>query len=407
MTVTFEPTRIAGLRRLAHFVPQAGRAYAKNRNHDLGTEGHPHVSRLSPYLRHRLVTEEEVLRATLDRHSLSSAEKFVQEVFWRTYSKGWLEMRPAVWDQYREGLRRGLDRVATEGGLRADWEAACKGETGIDCFDHWARELTATGYLHNHARMWFASIWIFTLRLPWELGADFFIRHLLDGDPASNTLGWRWVGGLQTKGKNYLARASNIARYTDGRFNPAGQLNEDAAPLTGPEHPPRMAAPEGDRPQAGVATGYLVHEDDLCPGFALPEAPDGPLMILTAQDGRSPLEVSGDVAAFTRAAAEDTAGRFADAFGTPARADGADRAEQVAAWARGHGLAQIVTPHAPVGPAADTLKSVETALAGEVRLARILRGHDARAWPYATAGFFKFKEKIPRLVADLKGLRAA
>jgi deoxyribodipyrimidine photo-lyase len=65
------------------------------------------------------------------------------------------------------------------------------------------QELVETGYLHNHARMWFASIWIFTLRLPWELGADFFLRHLLDGDAASNTLSWRWVAGLHTKGKHY------------------------------------------------------------------------------------------------------------------------------------------------------------------------------------------------------------
>ena len=96
------------------------------------------------------------------------------------------------------------------------------GATGIDCFDAWARELVATGYLHNHARMWFASIWIFTLRLPWELGADFFLRHLIDGDPASNTLSWRWVAGLQTAGKTYLATAENIARFTGGRFAPQG-----------------------------------------------------------------------------------------------------------------------------------------------------------------------------------------
>ena len=50
--------------------------------------------------------------------------------------------------------------------------------------------------MHNHVRMWFASIWIFTLNLPWQLGADFFMQHLLDGDPASNTLSWRWVAGI-------------------------------------------------------------------------------------------------------------------------------------------------------------------------------------------------------------------
>ena len=225
------PTRTEALDRLRAFLPHAGRDYAARRNYDL--PGHPHVSLLSPYLRHRLITETEVLEATLARFSLSTAEKFVQEVFWRTYWKGWLEMRPGVWVDYRTGVRAALDRVQTEAGLRRDWEAACSGDTGIDAFDHWARELTATGYMHNHARMWFASIWIFTLRLPWQLGADFFLRHLLDGDPASNTLSWRWVAGLQTRGKHYLARPGNIARYTDGRFEPVG-LNIAAGPLDGP-----------------------------------------------------------------------------------------------------------------------------------------------------------------------------
>ena len=59
--------------------------------------------------------------------------------------------------------------------------------------------LKEDGYLLNHVRMWFASIWIFTFNLPWQLGANFFMENLLDGDPASNTLSWRWVAGLQTK----------------------------------------------------------------------------------------------------------------------------------------------------------------------------------------------------------------
>ena len=204
----FEPTHTSALARLQRFVPRAGRDYASMRNYDDTAQ----VSTLSPYLRHRIITEEEVLRATLSRYSPQTAEKFVQEVYWRTYWEGWLEQRPRIWTDYRTELRAALNRVQSESGLRQEWEAACKGETGIECFDHWARQLAETGYLHNHARMWFASIWIFTLRLPWTLGADFFLRHLLDGDPASNTLSWRWVGGLQTVGKTYLARPDNISK---------------------------------------------------------------------------------------------------------------------------------------------------------------------------------------------------
>ena len=78
--------------------------------------------------------------------------------------------------------------------------------------------------------MWFASIWIFTLKLPWQLGAEFLLQHLYDGDAASNTLGWRWVAGIQTKGKNYLASEWNIKKFTNNRFQNI-KLNENAVPI--------------------------------------------------------------------------------------------------------------------------------------------------------------------------------
>ena len=134
-TDSFPPNRTEALSRLQRFLPHAGRDYAAQRNYDRGAGQHTGVSTLSPYLRHRLLTEEEVLRAVLGRHSRSAAEKFVQEVFWRTYWKGWLEMRPAVWGGYRAGLDQAWDRVQTQSGLRAEWEAACLGRTGIDCDD--------------------------------------------------------------------------------------------------------------------------------------------------------------------------------------------------------------------------------------------------------------------------------
>ena len=76
--------------------------------------------------------------------------------------------------------------------------------------------------------MWFASIWIFTLELPWQLGAEFFMQHLYDGDSASNTLGWRWVAGIQTQGKHYLASEWNIKKFTNNRFNNI-KLNENCS----------------------------------------------------------------------------------------------------------------------------------------------------------------------------------
>ncbi|MDJ0822482.1 MAG: FAD-binding domain-containing protein [Paracoccaceae bacterium] len=399
---TFPPTRTAALERLARFVPHAGRDYAARRNYDLGPGRHDGVSTLSPYLRHRLLTEEEVLQAVLGRHSHKAAEKFIQEVYWRTYWKGWLEMRPSVWSSYRAGLIQRWDEVQTQSGLRHEWEAACRGETGIACFDHWAQELVQTGYLHNHARMWFASIWIFTLRLPWELGADFFLRHLLDGDPASNTLSWRWVAGLQTKGKNYVARASNIAKYTEGRFSPVHQLAQgEVAPLDGPPHPPRMDAPTGDSFDPSLPTALILHEEDLSPGwlFDLGLKPVATATVQAASD-LSPLQPAPHVAAFKEAALQEAADRWADRLGPVTQ--GLSDAGALNAWARDTGAVQVVTPYAPVGPTAALLAGVDA-----LPLRRALRPYDAAAWPFATAGFFKFKEKIPRLIADLKGLRAA
>ena len=139
-------------------------------------------------------------------------------------------MRPEVWTDFI-----GLPTNDNS----SDLQAALKGNTGIKCFDSWVRELRETNYLHNHARMWFASIWIFTLELPWQLGARFFLEHLADGDAASNTLSWRWVAGLQTKGKRYEASSYNIETYTKGRFketlvneNPKLELEYKHYPVT-------------------------------------------------------------------------------------------------------------------------------------------------------------------------------
>ncbi|WBO58085.1 hypothetical protein GT370_12535 [Acidocella sp. MX-AZ03] len=236
------PIREAGLARLAAFTPRAGRAYAAGRNTDPGPGAPSAVSGLSPYLRHRLVSEVEVISAVIARHGAGGAEKFIQEVFWRIYWKGWLELRPALWTSYRQRLAA----LREDAALMPRAVQAMRGETGIGCFDAWARELAQTGTLHNHTRMWFASIWCFTLKLPWLLGADFFFQHLLDADAASNLLSWRWVAGCQTPNKPYIARAANIAHYSNGRFAPYGVLNEAPEPVAEPNPPPMQTLPAID-----------------------------------------------------------------------------------------------------------------------------------------------------------------
>ncbi|MEL6522696.1 MAG: FAD-binding domain-containing protein, partial [Pseudomonadota bacterium] len=374
-SLIFDPTRTAALTALRDFLPKSGRDYAAQRNYD--RPGHPDVSKLSPYIRHRILTEEEVLQAVLDRYALSSAEKFVQEVYWRTYWKGWLEMRPGVWDSYRAGLGQALNRVNSEGGLRQRWQDACAGETGIAPFDHWAHELTTTGYMHNHARMWFASIWIFTLGLPWELGADFFLRHLLDGDPASNTLGWRWVAGLQTKGKTYLARSSNITKFTEGRFAGTFGLAQDAPPLNGAADPKRGHPPVSPDWAPIDGTALLITEEDLSPGFMLqqgfvPAASAG----LLATDDRSPLAVAPMVRDFAVSAMTESLQRHDIAPLGPVTSDVA----QITEWAVAGGFSQVITAYAPVGPTATKLKRLGKLLAENgIELIQPLRPYDEAA----------------------------
>lgn len=378
MDRSFPLARAAGLARLAAFVERSGREYASERNTDRGPGVEASTSALSPYLRRRLVTEREVVEAALAAHGPEGAERFVQEVFWRTYFKGHLETRPAVWDDYRRRVAEGRDRLEKESGLRRAYERAVAGNTGIDGFDDWAREIVGTNWLHNHARMWFASVWIFTLRLPWALGADFFLRHLIDGDPASNTLSWRWVAGLHTRGKHYLARAENIRRYTDGRFDPEG-LDEEAGPLDEPDPAPKaLELPAADPPPRGEVA-LLLHLEDLHPE-SLP------------LDGATVARVGGLVAhnegavervrAADRDAMADTLARAAAHFGCPA-----GLVEE--GWAGG---SPVVTAWAPVGPSAEVLPE---------GCSRVRRAWDSLVWPRSTKGYFRVRSAIPRLLEEV------
>ena len=220
--MNFESSRETALKKLGDFINSNLKDYNFKRNFDLETKNKSNVSCLSPYISHRLITEYEVAKTVLSKFSYQNVDKFIQEIFWRVYWKGWLELRPQVWSDFIEDLKS----------IKEDdkYLKAVNGETEIQCFNDWVKELRENNYLHNHTRMWFASIWIFTLKLPWQKGAEFFMKHLYDGDAASNTLSWRWVAGLQTKGKHYVAQAWNISKFTNNKYNNV-KLNENALPL--------------------------------------------------------------------------------------------------------------------------------------------------------------------------------
>jgi deoxyribodipyrimidine photo-lyase len=371
---SFPMTRSAGLERLSEFLASAGGAYAEARNTDRGPDRPPTSSALSPYLRRRLVTEAEVVEAARAAYGDEGSDKFVSEVFWRTYFKGHLETHPEAWTAYLAGAEAARERLEAEPGLRRTYEAAIEGRTGIDGFDDWVRELVETGWLHNHARMWFASIWIFTLRLPWELGAAFFLRHLVDGDPASNTLSWRWVAGLHTRGKHYVARAQNIARYTEGRFLPEGldeypdSLDESMPPRE-TALAPADAAPAGDH-------ALLLHLDDLHPE-SLPLS--GSRVVRIAGLLAHAPDASDRVRAADRDAMEDALARAGAHFGCDASPVGSG-------WS---GELPVVTAWAPVGPSAAALPD---------GCLWVRRAWDEAAWPLSTRGFTKVRKAIPQLL---------
>ena len=385
----FPATRADALARLESFLPRAGRAYAARRNDDAGPGIDGSTSRLSPAIRRRLVSEAEVCARAIGAHGFGAAEKFIQEVCWRTYWVGWLEQRPAIWTRYRADVERLT--VQDHPGL-AD---ALAGRTGIDCFDAWVAELAATGWLHNHARMNFASIWIFTLRLPWQLGADLFYRQLLDACPASNTLSWRWVAGLQTVGKTYAARADIIRTRSGGRFAVTAPLAREALPLPADGIPPAGGLRAAARPDPALRSGLFVTTADLsAEALVLP-----PLVAVaaTARIGGSPSLLKR---AYAETALADGLARAAAAAGCAAeRIDEDDAITAIREWAGRQRLAQVVTAEAPVGPVADRLAAMTVALSGDgIRLVQLRRGWDAAAWPLATKGFFGFKTAIPRLL---------
>ena len=224
--MTIKPTRIEAKKNLTYFIEEKLVNYSKLRNFKIDIDDKTTTSNLSPYITHGILSENEVIRESLKKHSYLTSEKFIQEILWRIYWRGWLELRPQVWKNYLKNLKKLKDEFKDN----RKYIQVTEGNSNIECFNDWVKELKESNYLHNHARMWFASIWIFTFNLPWELGAAFFMKYLYDGDTASNTLSWRWVAGIQTKGKHYLAKEWNIRKFTNEKYKKIA-INENALPI--------------------------------------------------------------------------------------------------------------------------------------------------------------------------------
>lgn len=271
-------------------------------------------------------------------------------------------------------------------------------------FDAWANELVETGYLANHSRMWFSSIWIYTLKLPWALGADFFLQHLMDADAASNTLSWRWTAGLHTQGKTYLARASNIEKYAGERFEAeigpdwrAGldRLAAFAPPLEGKGNPGLGIIPLADTMPTGPVA-LLLTEEDLHPASLLPAG-----MQVTAIAGvcfpnaRSPKGAGDIAAAFTKSALKDALDAAQAAYvSTPTHLASDNFNAATIDWAKASGTQNVVTGEPAIGWVKPHLDALKAALADEgITLTYIRRDWDEAFWPHAKKGFFGLKKK--------------
>ncbi len=182
--------------------------YAFSRNYLNGK-----VTRLSAFIRHGVLTLAEARDFAFDHaahpHHVS---KFITELAWRDYyQRLYHQMGDDIWKD-REPYKTGFDAAAYREDLPADIPG---GQTGLACMDAFARELSETGYLHNHARMWIAAYVVHWRRVRWQAGAHWFLSHLLDGDPASNNLSWQWVASTFSH-KPYFFNRENLEKYTNG-----------------------------------------------------------------------------------------------------------------------------------------------------------------------------------------------
>jgi deoxyribodipyrimidine photo-lyase len=388
-------TRDASLAQLREFIPIAG-LYARDRNHVIPS--HPSVSLLSPAIRHRLITEEEVVASVLSAHSFGRVEKFIQEVYWRRYWKSWLALRPEVWSDYLKTPAETLEASAVQ--------QIEKAQSGNAVIDHFAKELVATGYLHNHARMWFAAWWVHEARLPWQSGAAFFFRHLLDGDPASNTLSWRWVAGLQTPGKTYLARRSNLEKYL------APELIDSLADGLAAFENPRALQPEGiskppitnpelssDSINPSASVGLWIHEEDLSVENSLLGQQPFSHMIVTADvDAWELYRFPNSKREWIRTALQDAALRAEQHWKSSIRIETAgSHLDAILHWAKSNQLQQVAALRPEVGPLNDSLSALHAALAASgIRLVLIDRQEDLTIRNFATGGFFQFWERVQK-----------
>ena len=376
--MNFEASRAKAIDKLNNFIEKNLSDYSRLRNFDFGPDKRDNVSCLSPHVTHGVLNEIEIIKKSLAKFSFSKNEKFIQEVLWRTYWKGWLELRPNVWTDYLVSL----NSIREKFGDSKEYLSAIEGNTNIECFNQWVKELKENNYLHNHTRMWFASIWIFTLDLPWQLGAEFFMLHLYDGDAASNTLGWRWVAGVQTQGKHYLASEWNIKKFTNNRFNNI-KLNENAPPKVS-EKTYSIVKQNFANPQDIDQNNLLVFENNL--SLETTDFKNNKFkkvyLVSNKNENRS-IKLSEKVIKFKSHLTKDQEQRLKD---QSIDCEIIDVSEVKTIGGN------IISLYPTVGENLDYLNS------NNIKLNFLYRKLDQYSWQYCNKGFFNFKNYIPKII---------
>ena len=376
----FEASRAKAIEKLNHFIENNLTDYSKLRNFDFGPENRSNVSCLSPYITHGIVSEKEIIKKSLDKFSFAKNEKFIQEVLWRTYWKGWLELRPNVWSDYLIELKK----IREDFKDNKEYLNAIEGKTKIECFNSWVNELKENNYLHNHTRMWFASIWIFTLELPWQIGAEFFMQNLYDGDAASNTLGWRWVAGIQTQGKHYLASEWNIKKFTNNRFQNI-KLNENAPPKVS-EKSYSIIKQDFRNPQDIEEKNLVIFENNL--SFEVTDFKENnfkKIYIVSNRNETRSIKLSEKSVKFKSLLINDQQQRLRD---NSIDCEVIDISE-IKNIENCYGL------YPAVGENLDYLNS------NNIKLDFLYRNLDRFSWQYCNKGFFNFKNYIPKIISAL------
>ena len=376
--------RDEALNRLEDFSNNNLGKYAADRNFDPGPENRNNTSLLSQYISHRIIDEQETIRAAYQKFPFKKIEKFVQEVYWRIYFKGWLEMRPQVWDDYNQDLNNLQNELNS-----SNYKEAIEGNTKIPCFNDWVLELKEFGYLHNHARMWFASIWIFTLGLPWQLGADFFLKHLLDGDAASNTLGWRWVAGLHTKGKHYLASEWNINKFSAKKYEHLN-LNEQASA----KHEDRSydIQPILFDEINSEHSLFVFHNLDCSLHLVEKEINYNHYALIDFTSLLKKENYSPKVLDFKIRSNQYLTTTLKEQFNSQTIIQNKDDLQTII---KEKNIKNIIFPYLAVGYENDFIKEIKK----ECNIYYLARDYDKYCWQFSTKGFFKFKEQIPKIMS--------